>query len=57
VRNLLLTGQNTLFPGLLAAAVAGLRTAGNVIGMKPSLAKLREILDDPDGPEPRPAEI
>jgi all-trans-retinol 13,14-reductase len=56
VKNLLLTGQNTLFPGLLAAAVAGLRTAGNVIGMKPTLAKLREMLDDPDGPPARPAE-
>ncbi len=46
VRNLLLTGQNTLFPGLLAAAIAGMRTAGNVIGMKPTLEKLREMLDD-----------
>lgn len=48
VRNLLLTGQNTLFPGLLAAAIAGLRTAGNVLGMKPTLEKLQGMLDDAD---------
>lgn len=53
VRNLLLTGQNTLFPGLLAAAIAGLRTAGNVIGMKPTLAKLQEMLDHADEPPVR----
>ncbi len=46
VRNLLLTGQSTLFPGLLAAAIAGLRTAGNVLGMKPTLEKLQGMLDD-----------
>jgi hypothetical protein len=53
VRNLLLTGQSTLFPGLLAAAIAGLRTAGSVIGMKPTLVKLQEMLDDPDMRRPR----
>lgn len=46
VRNLLLTGQSTLFPGLLAAAIAGLRTAGNVLGMKPTLEKLQGMLED-----------
>lgn len=34
VENLLLTGQNSLFPGMLGAAVSGLRTAGNLIGIK-----------------------
>jgi all-trans-retinol 13,14-reductase len=52
VRNLLLTGQSTLFPGLLAAAIAGLRTAGNVIGMKPSLEKLQAMLDNPEVKRP-----
>lgn len=52
VRNLLLTGQNTLFPGLLAAAVAGLRTAGNVLGMKPTLEKLQEMLHDSEVKRP-----
>jgi len=56
VRNLLLTGQNTLFPGLLAAAVAGLRTAGNVLGMKATLEKLQEMLDDPEVKRPLEAE-
>jgi all-trans-retinol 13,14-reductase len=49
VRNLVLTGQNTLFPGLLAAAIAGLRSAGNVAGLKPTLAKLQEMLHDSGG--------
>ena len=46
VRNLLLTGQSTLFPGLLAGGIAGLRTAGSITGLKPTLAKLQEMLDD-----------
>lgn len=56
VRNLLLTGQNTLFPGLLAAAIAGLRTAGNVLGMKATLEKLQGMLDDAETfcPESKP---
>ncbi len=55
VRNLLLTGQNTLFPGLLAAAIAGLRTAGNVLGMKPTLEKLQEMLEDSEVKRPHGA--
>lgn len=46
IRNLLLTGQNTLFPGLFAAATSGLRTAANVIGMKPTISKLQSGLGD-----------
>ncbi len=41
VANVLLTGQNCLFPGLLGAAISGLRTAGHVLGIKPLLAELR----------------
>jgi all-trans-retinol 13,14-reductase len=37
--NLYLTGQNTLFPGLLGASISGLRTAGFFVGIK-------GILDD-----------
>jgi all-trans-retinol 13,14-reductase len=43
VLNLLLTGQNSLFPGLLGAAVSGLRTSGHIIGMKPILSELGNI--------------
>lgn len=39
LRNLLITGQSTLFPGFLGAATAGIRAAGNVIGTK-------ELLED-----------
>ena len=41
IENLLLTGQNTVFPGLLGAAISALRTTGHLIGMKPVLAELR----------------
>jgi all-trans-retinol 13,14-reductase len=41
--NLLLTGQNNLFPGLLGAAISGLRTSGHVIGIKPILHELKEL--------------
>ncbi len=40
--NLLLTGQNTLFPGLLGAATSGLRTAGSLLGIKELLRELRQ---------------
>ena len=40
--NLLLTGQNSLFPGLLGAATAGLRTSGHILGIKPMLSELRK---------------
>lgn len=43
VANLLLTGQSCLFPGLLGAAISGLRTAGHVVGIKPILRELREL--------------
>ncbi len=39
LRNLLITGQSTLFPGFLGAATAGIRAAGNVVGTK-------ELLED-----------
>jgi all-trans-retinol 13,14-reductase len=41
VKNFLLTGQSTLFPGLMGAATSGLRTAGSVLGIK---ALLRELM-------------
>lgn len=42
IRNLLLTGQNTLFPGLMSAAISGLRTAGHIVGIKPILRDLKQ---------------
>ncbi|HEX4923461.1 MAG TPA: FAD-dependent oxidoreductase, partial [Bdellovibrionales bacterium] len=42
VTNLLITGQSSLFPGLLGAAVSALRTSGYIIGIKPVLKELRE---------------
>ena len=42
VLNLLLTGQNCLFPGLLGAAVSALRTSGHVIGIKQTLGELKQ---------------
>lgn len=41
IRNLLLTGQNTLFPGLLASSISGLRSAGHIVGIKGVLKELR----------------
>ncbi|MEQ1878697.1 MAG: hypothetical protein ABL958_18790, partial [Bdellovibrionia bacterium] len=43
VRNLLITGQSSLFPGLLGAASSGLRTSGHIIGIKPALKELRQL--------------
>ena len=43
IANLLITGQSTLFPGILGAAVSGLRTAGHMVGIKPILKELKEI--------------
>jgi all-trans-retinol 13,14-reductase len=40
IENLFLTGQNTLFPGLLGASVSGIRTAGHFIGIKRLLSAL-----------------
>ena len=47
IANLLLTGQSTLFPGLLGAAISGLRTAGHILGIKPLLKELRESVEHP----------
>lgn len=41
VLNLLLTGQNCLFPGLLGAATSALRTTGHIVGIKPILQDLK----------------
>lgn len=41
VLNLLLTGQNCLFPGLMGAAVSALRTCGHIVGIKPILSDLK----------------
>lgn len=43
IRNLLLTGQNTLFPGIMSAAVSGLRTAGHILGTKPIISDLIDL--------------
>lgn len=40
ILNLLLTGQNGLFPGLLGAATSALRTVGHIVGIKPILREL-----------------
>ncbi|OUR99675.1 hypothetical protein A9Q84_01230 [Halobacteriovorax marinus] len=41
--NMYLTGQNTLFPGLLGASVSGLRTAGHIVGIKRILRELEQL--------------
>ena len=46
ILNLLLTGQNCLFPGLLGAAVSALRTSGHVVGIKPVLTELNKQMRD-----------
>ncbi|MCB0393123.1 MAG: NAD(P)/FAD-dependent oxidoreductase [Bdellovibrionales bacterium] len=43
VRNLFITGQSTLFPGLYPSAISGVRCAGNLIGIKPIIADLKTI--------------
>jgi all-trans-retinol 13,14-reductase len=45
VANLLLTGQSCLFPGLLGAAISGLRTSGHIVGIKPILAELASMAE------------
>jgi all-trans-retinol 13,14-reductase len=42
VANLLLTGQNYLFPGLMGASISALRTTGHIIGIKGMLRELKE---------------
>jgi all-trans-retinol 13,14-reductase len=41
LRNLLITGQSTLFPGFLGAATAGIRAAGNIVGTKELLEEIQ----------------
>lgn len=45
IPNLLLTGQNTLFPGILGAAISGLRSAGHILGIKPMIRELKNLRD------------
>jgi len=45
LKNLLLTGQSSLSPGLLGAAMSGLRSAGAMIGIKPMLEALSALRD------------
>lgn len=40
-KNLVLTGQSTLCPGILGAAISGLRSAGHLVGIKPILEELK----------------
>jgi all-trans-retinol 13,14-reductase len=44
LQNLLLTGQNVLFPGILGASISGLRTAGNLLGIKRILKDLSPMV-------------
>lgn len=44
VLNLLLTGQSCIFPGLMGAAVSALRTAGHIVGTKPILSELKQLM-------------
>ena len=43
ILNLLVTGQNYLFPGLLGASISSLRTCGHIIGIKPVLEELKDL--------------
>lgn len=43
VKNLMITGQSCLFPGLMGASISGLRTAGNVVGIKHILKDLQQM--------------
>lgn len=43
VLNLLLTGQNCLFPGLLGAATSALRSCGHIVGIKSVLQELQAM--------------
>ncbi|MDC0254225.1 NAD(P)/FAD-dependent oxidoreductase [Bacteriovoracales bacterium] len=40
--NLILTGQNTLFPGLLGGSISAIKSAGQIIGTKDILKQLSE---------------
>jgi len=43
VANLFLTGQNTVFPGILGSAISGLKTVGTMIGIRPLLKDLQAV--------------
>ncbi len=45
IENLFISGQNTLFPGIMAASIAGLRTTGFIIGIKEHIGKIRTYMD------------
>lgn len=45
IENLFVTGQNTLFPGIMAASIAGIRTTGFLIGIKETIAGIRRVMD------------
>ena len=45
VRNLLLTGQSCLFPGLMGAAISGMRTTGHIVGIKSMITDLKAMRD------------
>jgi all-trans-retinol 13,14-reductase len=40
--NLILTGQNTLFPGLLGASISAIKSVGHIVGTKEIIKKLSE---------------
>ena len=45
IKNLFLTGQSTLMPGLLGSAVAGVRSAGELVGLSSVLEDLIRVRD------------
>ncbi len=47
ILNLLLTGQNSLFPGLLGSAISGMRTAGHIVGLKQLVSQMAQQTDHP----------
>ncbi len=46
IENLYLTGQNTLFPGIMAASIAGIRTTGFILGIKEIISGIRKYMDE-----------
>lgn len=45
IDNLFVTGQNTLFPGIMAACIAGMRTTGFMVGIKEQIGLVRKLMD------------
>lgn len=45
IENLFVTGQNTLFPGIMAASIAGMRTTGFITGIKEHIGNVRKFMD------------